>query len=88
MLAGIDPVTIVTTIIAVIGIVATFVTSTKAKRYIRIIQRFLNIVSTVLKAKSDGSYTDEEFIAIGKATVEFTDNLNNDETLPVEYKQV
>lgn len=86
MFEGIDPVTIVTTIIAILGIIATFVTSNKVKKYLAIIQRFLAIVSTVMKAKSDGNYSDEDFIAIGKATVNFTDNLNSDESIPVEYK--
>lgn len=85
MFEGIDPVQIITTVIAIIGIIATYVTSAKVKKYLGVIQAFLNIPKEVIRGSTDGIRSDEDYIAVGKATYALMDSINADESIPATY---
>lgn len=81
-----DPITIVTTVIAVIGIISTYITSVRAKNYIAIIQAFLDVVKVALKGDVDGVRSDDDYIAVGKATYKFADEINKNVKIPAFFK--
>lgn len=81
MLEGINPVELIGVIVGLIGAIAAFITNQKLKRYLAVIQKFLNIVGAVASARVDG-YTEDEYNKIGKLTAELAEEVNSDLGIP------
>jgi len=80
----IDPDTAIqytTTIIAILGIIGTYITSVIGKRYLSIISAFLSLLSTYYKKIQDGIITEEEYAEIGKDFVLLAQLIDRDEAI-------
>lgn len=84
MFENIDFVSLIAGIIAIIGVIGTFIKSAEAKRYLGAVQMSLDVVGEYLRSNADGVFTEEEYNAIGKKFVAVAKQINNDTTIPVE----
>lgn len=82
-----DPVNLITTIIAVLGIVGTAITSLKARRYLAVIVEFMTILGEYYKAIADGTVTAEEERQIGAKVVSLGRSIDAAKDVPATLKQ-
>jgi len=78
-----DPVTFITTIIAVLGIVGTAITSLKARKYLAVVVEFMCILGDYYKAIADGTVTAEEERQIGAKVISLGRSIDAAKDIPV-----
>lgn len=86
MIDATSAIAVISSVIAIIGVVATLITNIKAKKYIAITQAILDIPVEVMRGNIDGVRTDEDYINVGKAVYKVTDELDADKSVEVAYK--
>lgn len=78
---------LIVSIIAILGVVGTYITSSTGKQYLTLIRAVLSLLGDYYDKIRDGTITDEEYMEIGKDFVAVAKLVDADAGVPATIKQ-
>lgn len=82
-----EPITLIAAIITFVGGVGGAIVFyvPKASRYLAVLQVFLTLVQSYMKGSADHTWTDEEYLDLGKKSVELAKSIDLDEKIEAGF---